>query len=177
MVVINHVYELQFGRGRQYLGKGLVSDIVGNWDINGIWTMYTGMHFSLASGTSVSNVLTGSAVNVSPIERPNLDGTPNLPSDLVQHRRILDSSAIHLGHGGRRHPGRAGLLQLRLGDLPQFLGQGKGQAHIPGGDVQYIQPHQLQQPGRHHRHFERVRDQRHLPITHHAVGFEAGLLR
>jgi hypothetical protein len=81
MVVINHVYELPFGKGRQYLSKGLVSGIVGDWDVSGIWTMYTGLHFTPSSATSVSNVLTGAAVNVSPVERPNLNGTPNLPSD------------------------------------------------------------------------------------------------
>jgi len=81
MVVINHVYELPFGTGREYVNHGPVSYIVGNWDISGIWTMYTGMHFGPSEATSVSNVLTGSSVNVSPTERPNLNGAPNLPSD------------------------------------------------------------------------------------------------
>jgi len=81
MVVINHVYELPIGKGRQYLSKGLAGEIIGDWDINGIWTMYTGMHFNPILGTSVSNVLTGASVNVSPQERPNLNGAPNLPAD------------------------------------------------------------------------------------------------
>ena len=81
MVVINHVYELPFGTGRQFVRKGLASYLIGDWDISGIWTMYTGMHFGPAMATSVSNVLTGASVNVSPTERPNLNGTPNLPPD------------------------------------------------------------------------------------------------
>jgi hypothetical protein len=80
MVVINHVYELPFGPGRQYLNQGVLSHIVGDWQVTGIWTMYTGMHFGPSEATSVSNTLTGAGVNVSPTERPNLNGTPNLPS-------------------------------------------------------------------------------------------------
>jgi hypothetical protein len=81
MVVINHVYELPFGAGRQFVQKGPASYLIGDWDISGIWTMYTGMHFGPSMATSVSNVLTGASVNVSPTERPNLNGPGNLPSD------------------------------------------------------------------------------------------------
>jgi hypothetical protein len=81
MVVINHVYELPFGTGRQFVQKRPASYLIGNWDISGIWTMYTGMHFGPSLATSVSNVLTGASVNVSPTERPNLNGPGNLPPD------------------------------------------------------------------------------------------------
>jgi len=78
MVVINHVYELPFGRGRQFATKGLLSDIVGDRDLTGIWTMYTGMHFTASNSTSVSNAL--AVAQIAPTERPNLNGTPNLPA-------------------------------------------------------------------------------------------------
>jgi hypothetical protein len=78
MVVINHVYELPFGAGRRYLGKGILSQIVGNWTVSGIWTMYTGLHFSPSLASSVSNALATAAI--APTERPNLNGTPNLPT-------------------------------------------------------------------------------------------------
>jgi hypothetical protein len=81
MVVINHVYELPFGPGRRFVNQGLMSQIVGNWQITGIWTMYTGTHFGPSEATSVSNTLTGAGANVSPTERPNLNGTANLPAD------------------------------------------------------------------------------------------------
>ncbi len=81
MVVINHVYELPFGPGRRFLSHGLTSQIAGDWQITGIWTMYSGTHFGPSEATSVSNTLTGAGANVSPTERPNLNGTPNLPVD------------------------------------------------------------------------------------------------
>ena len=79
MVVINHVYELPFGTGRQFLNHGVMSYIVGNWDISGIWTMYSGGHFGPSLSSSVSNSIGSTAL--APVERPNLIGNPNLPPD------------------------------------------------------------------------------------------------
>ena len=79
MVVINHVYELPFGSGRQFVSKGPLSYIIGDWDLTGIWTMYTGMHFTASNSTSVSNAL--AVAQIAPTERPNLNGIPNLPVD------------------------------------------------------------------------------------------------
>lgn len=92
MVVINHVYELPFGNGRQYLGKGLISHIVGNWDISGVWTMYTGGHFGPSLASSVSNAIGSSAL--APVERPNLNGDPNLPSDQRSITRWFNVAAF-----------------------------------------------------------------------------------
>jgi hypothetical protein len=79
MVVINHVYELPFGTGRQYLSHGLMSYVVGNWDISGVWTMYSGGHFGPTLSSSVSNSIGSTAL--APAERPNVVGSPNLPPD------------------------------------------------------------------------------------------------
>jgi hypothetical protein len=79
MIVINHVYELPFGKGRQFVNRGLLADIIGNWTISGIWTMYSGAHFGPALATSVSNSI--GVVALAPVERPNLNGTPYLPVD------------------------------------------------------------------------------------------------
>jgi len=82
MLVINHVYELPFGAGRQFATKGAASHIVGGWDVSGIWTKYTGLHFTPSMASSVSNSLpSGVTGTVAPTERPNLNGTPNLPND------------------------------------------------------------------------------------------------
>ena len=78
MVVINHVYELPFGSGRQFLNKGFLGMVVGDWNVSGIWTMYSGLHFSPSLATSVSGSQTTPGATA---ERPNLNGAPNLPSD------------------------------------------------------------------------------------------------
>jgi hypothetical protein len=64
-VIFNHVYELPFGKGRQYLRDGFLSYLAGDWDINGIWTMETGRHFTPQMASSNSNSAGGGP------QRPN----------------------------------------------------------------------------------------------------------
>ena len=78
MIVINHAYELPFGSGRQFLSTGLLGKIVGDWNLTGIWTFYTGMHFTPSLATSVSGSQSTPGATA---ERPNLNGSPNLSSD------------------------------------------------------------------------------------------------
>jgi hypothetical protein len=49
------MWELPFGRGRQWLSeRGVVSHIVGGWQVNNIWSFYSGAPFTVsASGTSL----------------------------------------------------------------------------------------------------------------------------
>jgi hypothetical protein len=86
MVVINHVYDLPFGRGRSYMTSGLMSAIVGGWSVSGTWVMYTGQWFAASLGSPVSNTAsTGAAVLTSATERPNWVSNPNvLPSGVDQ---------------------------------------------------------------------------------------------
>jgi carboxypeptidase family protein len=74
ILVINHVYELPFGPRRKYLTHGWISQIAGNWNLSGIWTMATGDHFTPTIGTSVSNSAGGGS------DRPNRLADGNLPS-------------------------------------------------------------------------------------------------
>jgi hypothetical protein len=78
-LVINHVYQLPFGAGREHLSTGLMSHIVGNWNVSGIWTFYTGQWTSPSLSASVSNATTTSG-NVTATERPNWVSNPNLPN-------------------------------------------------------------------------------------------------
>ncbi len=78
MFIVNHVYELPFGKGRAIANKGWISQVIGNWDVSGLWTLYTGSHFTPSMSTSVSNSL--GAPLVQPVERPNLSGPGNLPT-------------------------------------------------------------------------------------------------
>ncbi len=48
------VYTLPFGRGQKYASSGVASHIIGNWQLNGVFSAYTGAPFTVGSaGTSV----------------------------------------------------------------------------------------------------------------------------
>jgi outer membrane receptor protein involved in Fe transport len=75
ILVVNHVYELPFGPNRKYLTSGWLSQIAGNWNVSGVWTMATGDHFTPTLGTSVSNSAGGGG------DRPNRIADGNLSSN------------------------------------------------------------------------------------------------
>jgi hypothetical protein len=77
-LVINHLYELPFGKGRSYLKQGVLSQLVGSWDLSGFWAMYSGTYSSPAQSGSISNTnATGGAANST--ERPDRIRDGNLP--------------------------------------------------------------------------------------------------
>jgi hypothetical protein len=65
VLVLNHVYELPFGYGRQMANQGALAHVLGNWNVSGIWSMSTGEHFTATAAAAVSNSAGGGG------DRPN----------------------------------------------------------------------------------------------------------
>lgn len=72
MFVLSGVYQLPFGKGRQYLSSGnpIVRNLLGNWNLGWIATLNSGQPFSIGSGGDPANVGGGS-------ERAEVVGNPN----------------------------------------------------------------------------------------------------
>jgi hypothetical protein len=52
---IGAVYELPFGKGKPYLQNGVAGHILGGWEMNGIYSAYSGLPFTVtASGASLN---------------------------------------------------------------------------------------------------------------------------
>ncbi|MBV9083692.1 MAG: carboxypeptidase regulatory-like domain-containing protein, partial [Acidobacteriaceae bacterium] len=85
---INHVYELPFGHDRKYFTHGPLGYILGDWNINGIWTAQSGGRFTAVLGTNVSNSAGGGA------QRPNRLRNGNLPSGQRTIAHWFDTSAF-----------------------------------------------------------------------------------
>ena len=100
----SYLYELPFGKGKPFMNYGgIVNQIIGGWQTNGILTIQTGQPFSPVLQTSTTN---GTA------SRPNVVGTPTYPKTL---QRWFDPSvfvspaAFTYGNAGRNTlvgPGR-----------------------------------------------------------------------
>lgn len=52
--VASYVYELPFGRGRQYLNDGALSHLVGGWRVSGVTNIRSGRPFTLRAGNNDS---------------------------------------------------------------------------------------------------------------------------
>jgi len=119
MVVVNHVYELPFGKGRQFVNRGVAAHIVGNWNVSGIWTMYTGYSFNPTNSTSVSNSI--GAPTLAPTERPNRLRDGNLSNDQRTIDRWFDPAAFAIpaqftfGNSGRNVLEGPGYFNVDMG--------------------------------------------------------------
>ena len=73
------VAPLPFGRGKRFASSShFVDDIVGNWQLNGILTLTSGVPYDVIISSDIPNV--GNSAAWSGNVRANLVGDPNLPS-------------------------------------------------------------------------------------------------
>ena len=68
------VWDLPFGRGKRYLSHGIGSQVLGNWQLNGIVQLRSGQPYNLSVGGDVANI--GNTVSWWNYARPNLVGNP-----------------------------------------------------------------------------------------------------
>lgn len=85
---VNHVYDLPFGRHRTYLHNRLLAYLLGDWTVNGIWTVQSGSYFTPVLGTNVSNSAGGGT------QRPNRIANGNLSSNQRSIDYWFDTTAF-----------------------------------------------------------------------------------
>ncbi len=78
--VQSYVYELPFGPGKKWLRSGLVGNIVGGWQVNGVLTIMTGTAMTLTPSTNNLNMPgnTQTVNQIAPVQIPEGVG-PNSP--------------------------------------------------------------------------------------------------
>jgi hypothetical protein len=76
--VFSYTYDLPFGRGRMLAknASGFVNQILGNWQMNGVFSAATGNYYTATDTSGVSNSECGGYVGYN-CTRPNLVGNPN----------------------------------------------------------------------------------------------------
>jgi hypothetical protein len=119
VLVINHVYEMPVGKGRRFLSNGVLGQIVGGWNVSGVWSMMSGTYFTPRIATSVSNAQDTN--NGSPAERPNRLGDGNLPNDRRTIDRWFDTSVF------------APAAQFNFGNAGNFILEGPGYFNLDAG--------------------------------------------
>jgi hypothetical protein len=76
--VFSYIYDLPFGRGRRFANgaSGLANQILGNWQMSGVFSAATGNYYTATDVVSVSNTDCGGFVGFN-CSRPALVGNPN----------------------------------------------------------------------------------------------------
>ncbi len=105
--VFSYVYDLPFGRGRKFAGdaSGVVNQIIGNWQMAGVFSAATGNYYTATDINSVSGGDCGGTVGYY-CSRPNLVGNPNakpcIPGTLFNTCAFADNTNLGtFGNAGR----------------------------------------------------------------------------
>ena len=88
-LVFGYMYEIPFGQRRPFLSSGLVSKIIGNWQVSGVTVLQRGIPLRIAAPDNTG--LSDFALNVG---RGNRLKDPVLPSDQRTTDRWFDTSAF-----------------------------------------------------------------------------------
>lgn len=120
VAVLSHLYQLPFGPHRAWLQHGIVSQIIGDWNLNGIWTLRSGGTFTPTFSSNVSNSTGGGT------QRPNRIGSGVLPASKRNIDHWFDSSAFvapaqyTFGNSGTGILNGPGYFNVDLGLVRQF---------------------------------------------------------
>jgi Carboxypeptidase regulatory-like domain len=101
LFVLNHVYELPFGPGRQWLNKGLLGHVVGNWNLSGIWSLASGEHFTPTLAAAVSNSAGGGGDRPNRIRDGNLDSSERTIDRWFDLGAFITPAQFSFGNAGR----------------------------------------------------------------------------
>jgi hypothetical protein len=102
------VYELPFGRGKQYATSGLLSRLAGDWQLNGMFSAYSGTPFSVSASNASLNAPDNSqtADQVLPEVRYLGGIGPNTPYyDPLAFRAVTGARFGNTGRDVLRGPG------------------------------------------------------------------------
>ncbi len=73
-LTINHTLELPFGKGKPYLNDGALATILGDWQVNGILSLYSGRPFSVSMANAALNGGPGNAQRPDQLRQPAISG-------------------------------------------------------------------------------------------------------
>jgi hypothetical protein len=88
--VTNLVYRLPFGSGREMLTNGLLSTVLGNWDISGILTLQSGHPLTITRGVPQSGT-----VPVGGSDRPDMVADPFVPGPVAANPTCVAPTQVH----------------------------------------------------------------------------------
>jgi len=106
-LVFNYVYDLPFGRGRVFAkdAHGVVNQIIGSWQMTGVFSKATGNYYTATDINDISGGDCGGTVGFY-CSRPNLVGNPNAkpctPGTLFNTCAFADNTILGtFGNAGR----------------------------------------------------------------------------
>lgn len=122
---VAETYELPWGVGRRWLNRGIAAQVLGGWEVNGVFTWQSG--FPLTPGSTFTNCPCGGIGN-----RPNLVGNPKLSGSEQTRDRWFNAAAFEnpplysIGNAGRSLFLGPRLFNINMALAKRFFFLGEG---------------------------------------------------
>ena len=147
--VFSYVYDLPFGRGRRFAkdASGVVNQIIGNWQMAGVFSAATGNYYTATDINDVSGGDCGGTVGYY-CSRPNLVGNPNakpcVPGTLFNTCAFEDNTNLGThGNAGRNIIEGPGYKTWDTALVEAISAHRTKTSGIPRGILQRAQPCEL----------------------------------
>jgi len=145
-LTFNGLYDLPFGRGRQYLHDSIIADeIVGGWSINAMFTAQTGNYFTVwPNSISTPDNIGSRALQIGdpykgggsvPSNNPKLAANGGCPSSVKNHNHWFNPCAFeNPWNAATDHPLAKGSYVTDPGTILGYVGGRRNQIAGPGYD-------------------------------------------
>lgn len=90
VTVASAVYAIPLGKNHRYASSGVVSWLLGGWNVNGLLTLQSGMPFAITQATNF-NAFAGFGT-----QRPTIHGPANLPADKRTVQHFINTEAFSI---------------------------------------------------------------------------------
>ena len=115
----NYVYELPFGKGKKFGQSGPAKWILGDWQLNALWTWESGLPLDI----SISSASLNAPGN---INRPNVNGSPEILGNIGPGSKYFDTSVFSapapntIGNVGRNVLHGPGIFEIDFSIFRRF---------------------------------------------------------
>jgi hypothetical protein len=136
-LVVSYVWQLPFGPGQPHFRTGMLSKVVGAWQVNGITSMQKGMPIVI-TGPNTANLpgLTSRATRL----HSGALASGQTPRPLVRYHGLRLGAGLlaRLRFADRARPARAGTGEFRFLAHAQPVDPGARERAIPSRSVQHL---------------------------------------
>jgi hypothetical protein len=102
------VYSLPFGKGQRYANNSMIGHVIGNWQLNGLFSKYTGTPFTVASAGTSLNAANGTQTADQVKAEVAIPGGVGRGNSYFDPYAFAPVTAVRFGNSGRnilRGPG------------------------------------------------------------------------
>jgi len=142
------VYELPWGRNRKFLRDGVLSTLVGGWNLGGILVAQAGSPYGLVTQVNTSNSFASGPQRVHVLRDPSLPASERTVSRYFDTTAVVAPAPFTFGSSSRALLTGPGLFSLDVSLLKNFQFKESGNVQFRAEATNVTNRTSFEEPGR-----------------------------